>query len=354
MPTDPKKRLIPIRVVGTLLWLIAISVGVPVVVGVIKLVLNVVSNWPESLPSTDKTTIRALNMLTSVGLISLLFQRSLKKLKESLQTIWHQVRDIWTPGDNSELDLGKIPGRTFSAILSFGLYVSIMCIAIVCGSIAIKPSEKVDGRGIIVSNWSDPPPTYLFEKGARISLLYPPQGDLASKASICPDSVNQKWLTLLKSAILQCSQNDSVKLTIRAFASIAPVYRKGTRDTTGSDTFNHMIAEQRAEALIYYLTLADSIKYTQENCESAVTEKRIWQGQGSAKSDSTWTIPGYKVAVNYNPWDDYSVMELAKLAKDGSSGNRKRAIEFLNRAVQVIIDEGGCLTEEVENGSKQG
>ena len=112
-----------------------------------------------------------------------------------------------------------------------------------------------------------------------------------------------------------------------------------------SDTFNYKIANERAEAIIYFLTLADTIQYNPKRCKAALNDSLIWRGY--PEPDSTWEGQGF--TVTYNPWESYAKMTEAKLVKDGSLDNRRRDLEFLNRTVEIIIEDGGCLTKPVDN-----
>ena len=185
--------------------------------------------------------------------------------------------------------------------------------------------------------------SYPFEKGTQFPVFYLSQGDLDSKKGICPtDSNLVEWLTLFKQAISKCPENKRVKLQIRAFASTAPVTKKGhpAFEKTTSDTFNYLIANERAEALIYFLTLDDPKSYTLGKCKDALSDRLIGK---RARSDSIWIGQGF--TMTYNPWDSHIQMTDAKLVKDGSLDERRRDLEFLNRSVQIIIEEGGCLTK---------
>ncbi len=51
----------------------------------------------------------------------------------------------------------------------------------------------------------------------------------------------------------------------------------------------------------------------------------------------------------YEPWQSHAKMNEAKLVKDGTLNNRRKGLEFLNRTVQIIIEDGGCLTKAVDN-----
>jgi len=140
-------------------------------------------------------------------------------------------------------------------------------------------------------------------------------------------------LKLFKTAISDGSKDRHLKLKIQGFASIAPVRVNG--DPTKSYTLNCKIANERAEALIYFLTLADGKTYNLDTCKAALKDSRIWQGR--AESDSIWEGRGF--TLDYNPWEKYAEMAAKKPEKDNSSQSRQRDLEFRNRSVRIIIEE---------------
>ena len=199
---------------------------------------------------------------------------------------------------------------------------------------------RTDTAGLIILRSSGYSPAYLSEKGTRISLVYPPQGNLRSKRGICLEGDNLIWLKLFKKAFsAKCSNEEGrVRLKVQGFASIAPVTVNGD---SMSNQLNCEIANERAEALIYFLKLADTIQYTTKGCKATLDDSLIWKGR--AKSDSIWKAPGFD--VTYKPWPSYAEMDSAKPAQD----SRRPDLEFLNRTVQIIIEDGGCLTKPVDN-----
>ena len=180
-------------------------------------------------------------------------------------------------------------------------------------------------------------------------------------------------------------------LRVRGFASTSPVIEKGCAkpDSTKSNTYNYQIANERAEALIYFLTLPDTIQYTQEKCKAVLESSSMWrpnpEDSTRVEPDSSWwkktlgvTVSTEKVStknkngklesrlrhtfavsdsdtkqkrkgfdVIYEPWQDHEDMTKAKQIKDGSLDSRRRGLEFLNRMVEIIIEYGGCLTKEI-------
>ncbi len=204
-------------------------------------------------------------------------------------------------------------------------------------------------------------PAYLSTENGELSflLVYPPQGDLESKKGICPadSSLNLEWLKFFKKTFSEHSKDGRMKLKVQGFASSAPVLLNG--DTTESNSLNLEIANQRAEALIYFLTTEpyDSIK-----CKSALDNHSRW-GREEGKpytrgrpdtlewKDSSFTVTyadspcvQWKKShfiVTYKPWQNYDDMVNAKPVQD----KKRLDLEFLNRSVQIIIEEGDCWTK---------
>ena len=256
--------------------------------------------------------------------------------------------------------------ETFTQSQKLFFALLLLGIILICGYFPIADNIKwqkkvisnlkaIKGSGnVIVLSSSDLEPT-SFEKVTQFSLFYRSQGNLDSKIGICPASVDSNlvvWLTLFKQAISECSADEQVRLRVRAFASTAPVTEKGKSvksDSTWkvkSNMFNYQIANERAQALIYFLTLNVPKSYTMGECKKALNDSLIWKIE-ECMSDSTWKGKGF--TVTYNSWKGHEQMTKAKLVKDGSLDNRRRTLEFLNRTVQIIIEDGGCLTKEEDN-----
>ena len=205
-----------------------------------------------------------------------------------------------------------------------------------------------------------PSTSYLFEKGTQFSLAYLDTGDLKSKIGICPEGKDLKWLELFKKAILECSEEKRMELKIQAFASVTPVIVNGGLTSTKSNQSNCEIANQRTEALIYFLTTE---QYDSTECQSVLNDDRRWgRVEGNlctrGKPDSlAWKGSDFIVTyddsprvqwkgplftLTYKPWESYDEMALEKPADDSPSGVlRHPGLEFLNRTVQITIEEGG-------------
>ena len=222
--------------------------------------------------------------------------------------------------------------------------------------------------------------SYRFNKGTQFLLVYQ-EGNLKTKkdsleteGGIYPEGSNLEWLKLFKAAISDSPKDKDghMKLKVQGFASVAPVLVNG--DTTKSNILNCEIANQRAEALIYFLMLPDSIPYDSTKCKSALENSSMWGRKEnelctrSAMPDtSTWREMGFDVTyemrsdttivwkktnfdVAHKPWQSYEKMDENKPLKnppENSKNKEDRQLdrEFLNRSVRIIIEEGSDRTE---------
>lgn len=228
-----------------------------------------------------------------------------------------------------------------------------------------------------------PSTSYSFEKGTKFLLVYK-EGDLNEEGNlktkkdsldiedgICPGGSNLEWLKLFKTAITDSLKDKDgyLKLKIRGFASVAPVLVNG--DTTNSNSLNCEIANRRAEALIYFLMLPDSIPYDSTKCKSALENSSMWGRQenelctrSAVPDTSIWRDMGFDVTyemrpdttivwkrtnfdVAHKPWQSYEEMDGNKPEQGSSPQSRQRDIEFRNRSVQIIIEEGSDWTETI-------
>ena len=158
---------------------------------------------------------------------------------------------------------------------------------------------------------------------------------METKKGICPEDSNQvEWLALFKAGILDSlkEKDERLKLKIQGFASIAPVPVNGIINDRQSDTLNCEIANQRAEALIYFLMLPDSTSYDPKECakalkdssmwgrkenelctRSAIPDINAWKERGfdvtyEMRPDTTIVWKGPKFDVAYKPWPSYDEM----------------------------------------------
>lgn len=167
------------------------------------------------------------------------------------------------------------------------------------------------------------------------SLAYLEQGKPDTKEGICPDSRTLEWLNEFRTAIVEYSQNESrLQLEVRGFSSVAPVTEAG--NCKSSNQCNCDIANERAEAVVGFLTSKDS-------CEDFLSDRK-WQSPGDdpcIRPDGEYRLglpDGLDFDVIYRPWQSYEEMTHHKPINDGPSGGQRRpAVEFLSRGVQIIV-----------------
>ena len=206
--------------------------------------------------------------------------------------------------------------------------------------------KKVDGireRPAVQQVW------IVTESPVVFSLVYPPHANLDTKEGICPDEYNRKWLKLFKNAIRECAKRESpLKLEVRAFSSVAPVAVAGNYDQ--SDQWNCEIANQRAEAVVGFLTSTEEIN--EEACETILANSK-WRHREREPCTRQITEIQFgsgdelPVDVIYRPWQQYKDMIDVRPVNDGRVGHQRiHELEFLNRVVQIIVKNDSCWREE--------
>ena len=424
LPTILVTILISSLILILLLILIFICIGIWNPELLESLLAFISNHWNNLNPAKeDLNIIMIIALLSSIGLFSFLLPKFIKDIKKSLSQIIEKIvevlRDKWWPKIDIKESL-KVTWycyfarvcpsikETFAQSQKLFFALLLLCIISVCGYISVNELNKwqenvkdslvgirtvtdtiktvtdtirTDTANLMILRSSGLSPAYLSGKGDTISLVYPPQGNLNSKKGICPEGDNLIWLKLFKQAILKCAEDSlrkqrPMKLTVQGFASAAPVFLNG--DTTNSNSLNCEIANQRAEALIDFLTLPESIRYTEEGCKAVLDSSRIWGRVENklcirempdtvrwkalhfdvkidttesrlrlnfAMSDSNSVKQkgkGFNIA--YQPWQSYDEMKRAKPVQD----SLRLDLEFLNRSVQIIIEEGDCWTKAVD------
>ena len=121
----------------------------------------------------------------------------------------------------------------------------------------------------------------------------------------------------------------------------------------GNHGGNLEIANKRAKAVTFYLKTESPPSYT---CVDVLTEELFWEimppdtswsGTDSDAIFHTWR--GTDFDVTYQQWSTYDAMAQAKPAEDGFLDSlRQRDLEFLNRSVQIVVDEGDVWTTDVK------
>ena len=407
------------RFVARFLLLLGVLVTVLLPTGIIIYIftqIGIPSTWIAEWISENNTALEIISLLSGIGIFSYLSKKYWTTIRESLSNIEKKVEEVisgvWLPELDIKESLSVTWQHNFKSILPFmkeiitdslklGLAVFISCISYFFASPAttnfvyvnVKQTltnvwNEIAPQNVIVLNSRDFSPSYLFEEGAQFSLAYASQGSLSTKTGICPEGSNEDWLELFKKAIWKCSKDERVRLRVQGFASVAPV----VLDSAKSDTLNYQIANQRAEALIYFLMLPTDSIYTKTKCKDVLDNSSIWERKkengtrvkpdspwwkawgvtvstknknqnGESKSrlrhtfavsDSDTNQKGKGFDVIYEPWQSYGQMKNKKPADDGSRDSlRYQQLEFLNRTVQIIIEEGGCLRNANSDSQKE-
>lgn len=381
--------------------LILILILIDIISAIHEPLSNALQSNKDTLPIDISLILQIALLFSGLSMFTFLFKREdiltpLLNMKNKVGDVFRDTRlpevDIKDPLDTWGYAFKMIwrsMKNTFHESSKLFLPVLILCIGGYLSSFSAKTfinwtfESNTAPQNVIVLNSRDFSPSYLFEKGTQFSLAYASPGSLSTKTGICPEGSHEEWLELFKKAIWECSKEERVKLKVQGFASIAPV----VPDPAQSDTLNYQIANQRAEALIHFLMLPPDSIYTEEKCKDVLDNSSIWKRKKengtSVEPDSLWWKNSWGVTVStekvndeskqlrftfsvsdsdtgagkqkqkgfdviYEPWQNHEEMKAAKPADDGSRPKpRHYPIEFLNRTVQIIIEEGGCLTKEV-------
>ena len=341
--------------------------------------------------------ITIITLLANIGLLSFIVQKYTKAILTSLREIGNKILKVfqsgWRLGLNIEESLSKTwkcyvlkfwPFMKDTYTKSLKLIIAVSIFFIICLLFLLQIKEdtgritetkewrtsittKLDNIEKQIANHPHKPTTsYRFAKNDSFSLVYR-EGNLETKEGICPEDSNLEWLELFKQAISDDSKDRHLKLTIKGFASVAPVPVSGIINDK-SDALNCEIANQRAEALIYFLTtepydstecktvLNDSLRWGREEgklCTRGRPDPLAWTGSGFIVNyDDSQRVhwKGPNLTVSYKPWESYDKMNKEKPLKnppENSKNKEDRQLdrEFLNRSVQIIIEEVSYRTK---------
>ena len=377
-------------------FLLLVTMLLPVLLSLILIVISIalfvffILVWiPEPLEFHDvfnNTIFKIITLFIAIVLIGFLIRELKNDIKNSISNIKAKIVKVvqgrWLP----EMNIRKSLSVTWEYyVANFWLFLKKMCIEskkllvtvlllyiiTFCGYIIDKKltdettpaskewrdsvSNKLD---YIKKNIAPPKPStsYRFKKGTKFSLVYK-EGDLKTKKGICledsTEDSNLEWLELFKQAISDGSKDRRLKLNVKGFASVAPVPVNGIINDKQSNSLNLQIANERAEALIYFLMLPDSRSYDQKECKAVLKNGLIWQDM---KPDSTWEGTNFDLA--YKPWESYNEMDNKKPLKNPLENLQKEEgrqldREFLNRSVQIIIEEVSYRTKTTPESPRE-
>lgn len=165
---------------------------------------------------------------------------------------------------------------------------------------------------------------------------------LEDGTGICLDETNQRWVLGLKQAIGEACDEVSrdVAVKVTGFSSIAPVLVNGSDDMSGE--LNCEIANLRAGAVVEMLRQDDPEQASlacRDRVEAFQRKQKFCDGRGGPSSHSS----GRGLSIVYNSWSDPEASELSRPVNDGTAKVRYRGAEAMNRVVQVVVRDGGCL-----------
>ena len=172
-----------------------------------------------------------------------------------------------------------------------------------------------------------------FREGVVFAVGYPDDANLADNKGICPDPSQIAWLEEFKKAIVACAKpaDTPLRLNVRGFASIAPVASKGAES---SDESNLAIANRRGRVIARFLAAET------ENFERCDSELICPPGRQTGDGDCLAKDGSY--IVRYRDWPNYRTMRRFSPANDGGRPTPRYRVEFLNRAVHIVVMNNAC------------
>lgn len=97
------------------------------------------------------------------------------------------------------------------------------------------------------------------------------------------------------------------------------------------------IANERAEAVVYYLTMADEWTEKTNACSLALADSLIWTSENFDERTSIWKGTGFD--VQYKPWAVWDSMDANKPSKHPTIiKNSKLKSDFLDRSITITVD----------------
>lgn len=373
-----------LRTAARLLLLIC-TVG-PLLVPLCLAIVGWTSAWSLLENQDDGTSSHALigllALLSSLGLLANFLKRQWTTICESLWQILSRTLSIivdgeWMPGLDIKKSLRDTWGENLSflwrnlrdmSVASWRFVIAASLFLPVCLALYFPVSEFNEWRDKVLEKVERPSPVividtvenvqYVFEKDKTFVLAHVEDADLESRAGICLDDGQQRWLAEFKKAIEQCADSGPrPELEVRAFSSTAPMALGGRVTPHGSASANCEVANQRAEAVVEFLLGRPRERWA---CGSggrvAVGSFENGGGQLCQRSDSNGKAveeftygdaDGLNFDLSYKPWGSHAAMTAEKPADNGVlPGPRRYNAEFLNRAVYVTLKNDVCKKTE--------
>ena len=327
-------------------------------------------------------TISLIALLSGMGLLANFLKQKGETIKKSLRDIFGIARSVvvngaWIPGLDVEESLTRTRDENLSPIrpsvkemsVASWQFLKASSLFLTVSMFAYLPikdlkaqqdriENKVEGLSPVTVTDTAENVQCLFEKNKTFVLAHVEDADLESRAGICLDDGQQRWLAEFKKAIEQCADSGPrPELEVRAFSSTAPMALGGRFTPRGSASVNCEVANQRAEAVVEFLLGRPRERWA---CGSggrvAVGSFENGGGQLCGRSDSNGNpveeftygeADGLNFDLSYKPWGSHAAMTAEKPADNGVlPGPRRYNAEFLNRAVYVTLKNDVCKKTE--------
>lgn len=268
---------------------------------------------------------------------------SLHGRKRLSETCRYYAKEIWPSIRDTFYAAIKLSYATFIILISL-LLASKPAIHVFQWSVdkTVEIWNETSTTSVVIADLGDSSNRQsmsdLIKSADKFSLVYR-EGNLKTKNGICPEGSNLEWLRLFNAALSDSLGNSDrrKRVRVKGFASVSPVRVNG--DTSASEKLNLKIANQRAEAVVYFLMLDDAKKYNTKACSTALDGNAIRKNLDTEKSDSIWK--GTDFDVVYKPWNAFAQMDSSKPEPNPfPAGHRQFDLEFLNRSVEIIVETG--------------
>ena len=245
-------------------------------------------------------------------------------------------------------------------LMSFVVTSIVLCCVIVLSQLSLPPpdikedglakiatainrlAKRVPAKGEAACARKDgclAPTLFGFRKGVVFAIGYSDEGSLAEAGQgICPDESQMRWLQEFRQAIARCAKgkNRPLKLSVRGYASIAPVTRpNGAAERSDED--NLEIANRRGMVIASFLA-SDNGEIPPALCKA---KAKPFECGGDKTADGDCRLDDH--VVRHRLWPNYLTMKHFSPVHDGGIPDpRLYQVEFLNRAVHIVVENNAC------------
>lgn len=341
--------------------------------------------WKDLIPASPEN-LGLIAVLSALGILGAVVGKTWKAILSSLAKIGTEVWELfakgWMPnpilGFRASLsttwsdNIAQIYPKAKKVFLSSGGLIAsllLMLLLVWLAHLSIEGEKQrikeVDSLlqetppHVVVVTSEDRITSYLLQKGTIFSLLFISNGSFETGEGICLTEDQKIWLAEFKKAINKCAEFSDppsrLQVTVRAYASIAPVKMEGGSsldNAPSSDDLNCEIGNRRAEEVVNFLIHDEQKDPAGFACKSVgASGDPDYRGSGECQRSKKRFEFGPDEDLDFNliylPWPTHKEMVASKPADDGDSelGPRRYAVEFLNRSVHLALETDACKVE---------